>query len=668
MKKIAAILALLAATPAFADWVYTASGTPVEIREEHVRVRVVDGVARKHVRLVMHNPNAAQIEAELFIELEPDQKVESFNVTIAGKKMEAELLQEEKARSIYEEIVRKQKDPALLEYYGHSLLRVRMFPIAPQSQFEAEVEMIQPLRADSGILRVTGLGVRSKTPLRRAACSIDISHSQPVGMVFSPSHEIDITRADARTVRVACDRKDSVPTGTMVVYYAAGQTDASVMAHDGVFMLTITPPAAAREPLPRDIVFCIDVSGSMLEGGKIQQVRTALDKFLDTLAPADRFNIVAFSTETTQFARDLAPADARPHARKFVAALSARGGTNIDEALAKAAAHSFRKEAVPIVVFLTDGNPTIGERDTEKLLARAGKNARIFCFGVGFDLNTQLLDRLAIENGGDRQYIHPKEDASVILENFAKKIDAPILASPRVEIEGATEIYPRRIPDVFRGGQLVILGRATGSRKVTLQAGETRLEWTLDFSARGPFDFVPRLWAIQKVDFLMDEIRKRGTAKELVDEIVALSKQYLIVTPYTSFLIVEDTPHATSKAGANFDESFAKGFNGESEWNRARNQMDWRGAYNVEAQQRACSEAIGRDAQEVCRQVYARNFVNRGGNWVDTGFDEKVQAQEIAFLSDDYFKLLRSAPESRKFLALGRNVTFQCNNQWYRVN
>ncbi len=669
----------------------------VELLETHATMRIHENVARKRLRMLFHNTRRdPQTEATFFLELEPGQKVEQFKVRVAGKEMEGEILDAEKSKAIYEEIVRKKKDPALLEMYGARLVRFRIFPIPPQAEFEVEVDTIEHLRAQQGVVRVDTINASTTSfgkPLRRVSVEATVTSAKTVKSIFSPTHAVNVERKDAREARLRYEKANYVTTGRFVFYYVLGEEGlgATLIAHaeageDGSFMLLLTPPAEVKEEdrLPRDVVFVADVSGSMGEQGKMEQARAALKKFIGTLTDRDRFNIVSFATEAAAWREAPVPATAehREAASRHADGLRARGGTNVEEALKLALAQPFRGEATKIVLLLSDGAPTIGEREPLKLAAGASKpGVRVFTFGFGADVNTQLLDRLALETGGDRQYVHPKEDLALVLDAFAKRIDAPILAGPALDFgkeAGIAEIHPKRLPDIFRGGELVVFGRFKGEkpRRVELSgtaAGErVSRAYDLDFTPSPAHDFVARLWAIQKIDFLIDEMRARGTSKELVDHIVELAKKYAIVTPYTSFLITEDA--ATGFVEGQHKQSLANRFVGDREWMLSRNQQDWRNAGNNEAQVYAGNHALGRgnDARGVAqalneqRLVSNRAFYNRQGNWVQTGYAAQ-NARSLTFAGDDYFKYLRENPEARAWMSLGQNVVFWNRGEWVRV-
>ncbi|MHC4605788.1 MAG: VIT and vWA domain-containing protein [Planctomycetota bacterium] len=476
----------------------------VRIVEEDTKITVKENVARKQVTLSLQNPSNRRVEAVLLFEVDPTEKVEDFRVTIGGKTMNAELLKGDKAKRIYEEIVRKQKDPALLENYGASLIRVRVFPIEPHSTFQARVELLQPLAPQGGLVRVRGVSPLSRDPIAKVSCTMEIEHSGGVGPVFSPTHEVVTSRTGGKAT-VRYERQNVRSAGSLAVYYGIDESGISAAADDGAFMLTITPPPAERDAMPRDLILAIDTSGSMLEDNKLGQVRAALKASLKTLREGDRFNIIAFSTEAFGFRDGFVAADQADRAVRFVDRLRPRGGTNIEETLTLAAGHEFRDDALPILVFLTDGIPTIGERSTERIRRLVPDRARIFCFGVGYDVNTRLLDLLARDNGGDRQYLKPREEVTQILTHFAHRVNAPVLSNPVIEIRSpstagrraragsscAPTTSPASTPRTSTTTPRTTSSRASGrSRRSTsswtrsARAGRTRSSWTRSCASR----------------------------------------------------------------------------------------------------------------------------------------------------------------------------------------
>ena len=253
------------------------------------------------------------------------------------------------------------------------------------------------------------------------------------------------------------------------------------------------------------------------------------------------------------------PASEAADASSFVDDLVALGGTNIQRAMEQTLQQS-QTDRPQIVLFVTDGLPTEGETSTETLLEevadRAGSQMRIFTFGVGYDVNTTLLDTLAQEQRGSSAYVQPGEDIETAVTNLYQKISVPLLSDVALEFGlDVSEVYPYPLSDIFAGSQTIIVGRYKlgGTTQITLTGtvnGEpaTTVFKDITFADDGGSDFIPRLWATRKVGYLLTQVRLHGADQELIDEIVDLSVRYGIVTPYTSFLI-DETEDALSTEG-----------------------------------------------------------------------------------------------------------------------
>ena len=273
------------------------------------------------------------------------------------------------------------------------------------------------------------------------------------------------------------------------------------------------------------------------------------------LNDGDRFNIVRFSTDVETFNDSLVVAsdETRSDALTFVQKIEARGGTAINDALSSSLSMEYDPDRPGIVAFLTDGKPTIGETATDIILSNISKrntaDARVFVFGVGKQVNTHLLDRISEENGGFPQYVTPDDDIEVTLSSFSDKMSYPVLSNPEIAVDKlkVRQVHPRRLPNLFCGDQLTVFGRYAADGHVAIHlTGEVNGK-KREFVYEGTFpesnienQFIPRLWATRRVGYLLDEIRLHGEESELKDEVLRLSKEYGIMTPYTSYLVLED--------------------------------------------------------------------------------------------------------------------------------
>ncbi|KAF0180367.1 MAG: uncharacterized protein FD161_797 [Limisphaerales bacterium] len=540
---------------------------PIEIAYHKVTARIADQVATTSIEQEFYNPNPTRLEGTFLLPVPRGAQLNRFTMEIDGKRVDAELLAADKARRIYEDIVRSMRDPALLEYIGQDVFRVRIFPFQPHERKRVTLSYTQLLKADGGLLNyVAPLNTAkfSAKPLQNLSLKIDMEGKRPLKAVWSPSHAVEVKR-DGGKATVGFEARDVKPDTDFQLLFSfeAGELGANLLTHkvageDGYFLLLAAPNARVKgkKSVPKDVCFVLDTSGSMA-GGKLEQAKKAVAFCVENLNDDDRFEVLRFSTEVEPVFEKLVAADDanRKRALDFIKALKPLGSTAIDDALRKAlTARPEKSERQYVVIFLTDGRPTIGVTDENSILRnvrdRNSGLTRIFNFGIGTDVNTHLLDKIADETKAFSTYVLPGEDLEVKLSAFFSKIKEPALANVKVTFpEGVrvTKLYPSPLPDLFKGEQLVLAGRFAGEAKGKLNiegsvAGEARkfsYDVNLSRDAR-EHDFIPRLWATRRVGYLLDEIRLRGENAELKDEVTELARKYSIVTPYTAWLITED--------------------------------------------------------------------------------------------------------------------------------
>ncbi|HUP89997.1 MAG TPA: VWA domain-containing protein, partial [Longimicrobiales bacterium] len=292
----------------------------------------------------------------------------------------------------------------------------------------------------------------------------------------------------------------------------------------------------------------------------------ALHSLLASLSPRDRFRLIAFSDQVRSYNQTWMSGtrESIRDADQWVDNLRAEGGTNISGALEEAFRANSSSERVPFVVFVTDGLPSIGETNPERiaeLAEHARGRTRVFAFGVGYDVNTYLLDRLSAAARGSTQYVKPGESVERAVGTMANRIRFPVLtdlkiANTPVRIE---DVYPRNLPDLFAGEELIILGRYSGSGSGEVSVvgqrsgrGTERAFASAEFKAHElGNDFIPKLWASRKVGFLSQQLRLRGHNQELVEELRETALRYGVLSEYTSYLVQEAPPPvAVSTTGA----------------------------------------------------------------------------------------------------------------------
>ncbi len=632
----------------------------------HVEVSIEGGIAVTRVDQVFRNDTDVPMEGTYVFPLPPGAVVQGFALWVDGEPVAGEVLPADEAREIYLDYLRKHRDPALLEYIGRDTFRARVFPIPPGGKRRIKLEYVQVLSPTAGVYRYSyPLDTErfSASPLEDVVIEVSIAADAPLGAIYSPSHRISVVREGPDRATVLYEEKDVFPDRDFVLYYATGtpgEAHASLLAHragdeDGFFLFILTPPYGDYTPIPKDIVLVIDRSGSM-EGDKISQAKEATLYILDHLNPGDRFGIVVFNdmVQTLTEGLERVTPERISRAKAEVGRLFADGGTNIHDALRAALGWIKRSDRPAYVIFLTDGIPTAGVTDEEEIIrsvtAANGGKARLFVFGVGYDVNTYLLDKLAQVNRGEPTYVEPHESLERTLTAFYRKIAAPAMGDLSLEITGveAYDLYPRELPDLFFGSQITVLGRYRGAGEAEVVLRGRREGKELVFRYRFPFPdqepgnpFIPKLWAARKIGYLLERIKLEGEKEEFVQQVIALGTRYGIVTPYTSFLVAEKEEKGVSMTPLKLTYAVPTG------------------APAVRASKRAqaLQETEKVETPERVRDVGGRTFVFRDGVWVESTYADQ-ETVAIKYMSSAYFELLDHAPELAPILSLGERVIF----------
>jgi Ca-activated chloride channel family protein len=543
---------------------------PLALLDHKVNVTVDDQVAVTRIEQTFRNHTDRQLEATYLFPVPKGASVRKFSMWVDGKEVPGELVEADKARKIYTDIVRRTQDPGLLEYMGSNLLKLRVFPVPAKGDQKISLSYTSIAQNENGIVEyVYPMKAEGKaaTTLDKFAITISLKSQHSITNVYSPTHAITVSRPSEKEATVGFEKGQAALDKDFQLFYTPGSKDIGLtaLAHrpnaeqNGYFMLLASPRAelSKSQQVPRDMVFVMDTSGSM-RGKRMEQARQALKYCLTNLTPGDRFAVINFATTVNKYTDSLQSASREnvDAAKVWVDRLEATGGTNINGALAAAMGMRTGDMARTFtVVFFTDGRPTIDETNVEKILQNAARqnshNTRVFTFGVGDDVNTVLLDALADGSRAVSTYVRESEDIEAKVSGLYGKISNPVLANLRLSIgDGVTlnEVYPPQLPDLFHGSQLVVLGRYSGKGHAaitltgTVGMDEKKFVYEVNFADKTGDDkaFVEDLWARRKVGYLLDQIRVNGEKKELVDEIVGLAKRYGITTPYTSYLMVPD--------------------------------------------------------------------------------------------------------------------------------
>ena len=560
--------------------------SPVALTGYHVEGTITDQVAEISYRIVFRNPTDRRLEGVLMVPLPADASLSGFSMVIGGKETKGELLEASQASSIYQSIVSRAIDPGLLELIGERMFRAKVFPIEPRGEIVATLKMTQTLAKNGGLVSLS-VPMRSARFTQgeggRASARISLKTTRPLRTILSPNADVRVVRDGAHGASIRYEEGASGPQDLALTFsmradpLAAGLLAYRESGEDGTFLLTLSPKIEAEaKAAPKSVVFVVDRSGSMAEGGKMDQAKKALVWCVDRLNPQDRFGVVDFATDWNALEEGAllaATPENKARAKRYIERIEAAGGTNIEAGLDQGLKLlNMADGRTPMLFFITDGVPTIGQTDPGALLRKAASDnsalrARVFSFGVGSDVNTLLLDKLAEAGRGARDYVAPNEDIEAKVSSLYQKVSNPALTDLKLEWKGieVEQVYPRPMPDIFHGGDLALYGRFRAGGKGTLvvtgkaNGKPARFEYPVELPAETSRNaFLPRLWASQKIGHELDLIRLSGRPAdtEVVASIVKLAKKHGIVTPYTSFLVTEEgaTPvQAQDAARRRFD-------------------------------------------------------------------------------------------------------------------
>ncbi len=685
---LAIALALAAAAPLRADGFIIPDrrpgepAPPLSVKYHRVKVEIDGQVARTSVDQVFLNPGGRDIEGTYIFPVPEGASVSGFAMFVGDRRIEGEILSSAEARRTYEDIVRRMKDPGLLEYLGRDLFRARVYPIPARGEKRVQISYTEVLKAEGGLVRyLYPLATErfSRDPLEDVGVTVRVSSPVPVVNIYSPSHRVSVRREGPGTAVAGYEARDVRPDKDLLLYYSLSPDDVGLSflgedGPDGGYFLFLASPrfaAAGERVAAKDVILVLDSSGSM-SGTKMRQAKEAARFILGHLGREDAFTLVDFDDGVTPFTDALVPATPEHVGRAlaFVEAIEDTGGTNINDALLTALARTRGGGRPGYVLFLTDGLPTSGTTDTADILANAAKadvhRSRIFVFGVGHDVNTRLLDGLATGHRGTSVYVGEDEDLERALSGFYEKIASPVLSDLAVEFRGVetSRVYPKVLPDLFKGSQLVLVGRATGRGPVTAvltgRTGGQARRFVLEgarMGSGGRLSFLPRLWATRRIGDLLEEVRLRGSEPELVAEIERLGLKYGIVTPYTSFLVTEREALALDAAAPAAREAVLGGVvAGAGAVRAAKATLAFK---NDDRPSQADSERI----------LYKedKTFYLRDGVWTDSEYGAGSPVQEIAFDSEEFYRLLAAKPGLAKYLSVGRNVVVVFEGTTYRI-
>lgn len=608
-----------------------------KISEIDVNARLIDQVARVQVSQSFVNTGSRQLEVSFVFPLPYDGAVEEMTLLVDGKEYPARLLGAEEARRTYEDIVRRNRDPALLEWMGTGMFKTSVFPVPPGAKRTVTLRYSQLLRKQEGLtdfLFPLSTAKYTSHPIEKVSLRATIESKDAIKNVYSPTHDVAVQRPDDTHATITYERSQIVPSSDFRLLYDVGQEKVStrVLSYrpqkddQGFFLLLASPKIEQPkdEEVKKTVMVVLDRSGSM-SGEKMDQAREAARFVVNHLRENDLFNVIAYDSQVEAFRPELQrfTDETRKQALGFIESIYAGGSTNIHGALETTLNQLHDTGRPTYILFLTDGIPTAGETSEPKIVDHVREKnrfgARIFTFGVGYDLNSRLLDKLARETFGQSEYVRPSEDIEDRVSRLYRRIEAPVMTDLKIafeldearveEGEVVNRVYPKGRIDLFAGEQLVLVGRykRPGAAKVVVRGMVGGQEQKFDFPAKfvkrsddESLAFVEKLWAVRRVGEILDEIDLHGKNSELVQELVSLSTRHGIITPYTSFLAdenarVDDLAANAARAGERLEAlAFSEG--------------------EIGVRQRALKNAMQQSAQTPGMEFYADRSFSLQGN------------------------------------------------------
>ncbi len=768
---LSGLIAAMTISPAFAQGVLVASrpelahrlprpipqprvgepGVLYDIARLEIDASIRNQVAEVQVGQTFKNRTSRTLQVRFVFPLPYQGAIDQMTFMVDGQELEGRLLEVDKAREIYQSYVRRSRDPALVQWIGTGMFQTEVFPVPPGAERTVSLRYTQLVRRRGSLndwLLPLSPAKYTCTPIGEVAIRGRIRSNSPLGNVYSPSHDVEIDRDGQQVARFEFIAKNHVPDSDFRLMWDAGEdpVQMSLVSYrpdpdqDGYFMLMIQPqfPDAAEgspssDRLGKNVVLVLDRSGSM-RGEKIDQARRAARRIVERLRRRDHFNVITYDSKVETFRSDLAAADkvTRGDAVEYIDSMLAGGSTNIDGALSEALEIAGRADGPVYVMFMTDGQPTVGEKNTMKIVANAEDNlhegTRLFSLGVGHDVNSRLLDKLASICLGQTSYVRPGAALDDAIETLWSRIGAPALTDAKLKIlvdgkEGRTsQLYPEMY-DLFSGDQLVIVGRyrKPGNVMIELRGDYLGKQESFEFedelprqTGSGKDVFVERLWATRRIGQIIDEIDLHGESDELVDELIVLSKRHGILTPYTAYLAEERTDLNDMREGRRVARSQLRALGLET-GEEAFEQRDFKGQLKLADRAAPAGGAGGMNAPQdsfsldgitagglreslnrgsairssgrpltaaldetliqhasadPVKRIGSKTFFLRNGRYIDSDATAKQveSAIEITQFSDAYFDLLEKLDETdRAYLAEDRELVVRLNHQTYRI-
>ncbi|MCI4389936.1 hypothetical protein PGIGA_G00116810 [Pangasianodon gigas] len=530
-------------------------------------------------------------EVHFQVKIPKNAFISKFRMTIEGKTYDGVVKQKEEAQQQYSQAVSRGESAGLVSSVGRTLeefktsvtvaalskvtfeltyeellkrrlgkyeLRINAQPMQPVADFKIDVYINE--HPGISFLEVKG-GLKSQE-LSSAVTSTLAASTKEAWVKFYPTRE-------QQTKCEGCGENGL--NGDLLIEYDVKRPkqNGELQALNGYFVHYFAPTDIQQ--IPKNVVFLIDRSGSM-QGRKIHQTRLAMLKILGDLAGDDYFGLITFDSSVHDWKPELLQATETnvQMAKSFVREIHARGGTNINEAVLKGVemikSHP-RLGSASILILLTDGDPTSGETNTERIqenIKKAiGGKFPLYCLGFGFDVNFDFLEKMALENDGVARRIYEDSDADLQLQGFYEEVATPLLTDVQLNYIGAANLTQSSFRQYYNGSEIVVAGQITDNSLETFQteviaiSKNTNVTYQDSVSTKDVIDvlpqhenFIQRLWAYLTVkQFLEKEVTLKGEEKEAArKKALDLSLKYEFVTPLTSMVVTKPQEEETQVA------------------------------------------------------------------------------------------------------------------------
>ncbi len=650
---------------------------PLDIDGYHINITGNNQLIRTKIEQVFINNSNNDVGGFYIFPVPEGDSLSNFTLSFNGKPGTGELLSQEESRRTYQSIVREGNYTGFVEHFGTRAFLADVPRIPANGEVHIQFEYAQIVHIENDLAKYTYPLSLAKSETGRIAdltLEMEIESDSELRTIYSSSHEVTINRKNDNHANIRYEGKNVDPDDNFECYYSVSDdkfgmtllTHRAKKDEDGYFMLLISPKYEMKktEIFEKDFIFVLDRSGSMA-GRKVEQAKAALRYCVQNLNEGDRFNLILFNTDITSLAdrlnrqEELSAAlphklidveDGREKALAFIENIEGRGGTNINEALLTALDEEPDPNRPRIIVFLTDGCPTVGVRNAARILENVkqanANQSRIFVFGVGSDLNVRLLDKMAADNGGSRNYVELDEDIEIAVSSLFRKMNEPVLVNVELDFGQiiTKELSPAKIPDMFREEQFTLFGRYENHGDIVLKLWGHVDSEQQDFSKNVHFakietdnDFLPHLWAQRRIAELVDQAVLYSLSEELRKEIERLIKDYGVITEHIRFVYADD---GSRRLVLEIDKAY----------DRSKPKDDVvKHSKRIERQKNTRHKI----QYDNTKYVGHKAFYRHGGKWIDTKYDGNSDLKRVKFPSEDFDELMREIPELDSCIKVG---------------